>query len=385
MDRERDTIAETRAETDARLDAERSITDAATDRVAAAALRALDALIARDRILADERLSTFRASADRTLARERSESVARESSVAVERYVADEGKRAEREITDALLEDERQRSDAGVQADRKERKEGRLQIEGLRNLTDDGISNERAGTDDALDEATGALADARSEQAHRREVLGMVTHDLRDPLCVIALNAQSIMNLSTEASVREAAQDVTRAAARMGRLVSDLLEVARIESGTLRLIRREHDARALVTELLHLYGPLFAERGMILTGEEAGAPVIATFDHDRIAQVLSNLLGNAMKFARPRGTVGIRVASRPEEIELAVQDDGPGVRPEALPHVFERFWQSDGNERRGLGLGLYICEKIVEAHGGRIWVESTYGSGATFRFTLPVG
>ena len=209
-------IAESRAETDERLGAERGVTDAATDRAAAAALRALDALIARDRILADLRLTTFRETADRTLAHERSESGARESSVAVERYVADEGKRAEREITDALLESERQRSDADLHADRQERTAERLRIEGLRNLTDDGISNERTGTDDLLDEATSALADARTEQTHRREVLGMVTHDLRNSLCVIALNAQSIVDISTEPSVREAAQDVTRAAARMG-------------------------------------------------------------------------------------------------------------------------------------------------------------------------
>jgi signal transduction histidine kinase len=112
--------------------------------------------------------------------------------------------------------------------------------------------------------------------------------------------------------------------------------------------------------------------------------VVASFDHDRIIQVLSNLLANAMKFTPANGTVDLHVEQRTDQVELVLRDDGPGIAATALPHIFKRFWQIDSSGRRGLGLGLHICEEIVAAHGGRIWVESELGRGTTFRFTLPL-
>jgi chemotaxis family two-component system sensor kinase Cph1 len=100
--------------------------------------------------------------------------------------------------------------------------------------------------------------------------------------------------------------------------------------------------------------------------------------------VLSNLLGNAMKFVPSGGTATLRVVRREAEIEFLLSDSGPGIYRDQLPHVFERFWQVESNSRRGLGLGLYICKQLVEAHGGHISVESEVGKGATFRFTLPI-
>jgi signal transduction histidine kinase len=114
-------------------------------------------------------------------------------------------------------------------------------------------------------------------------------------------------------------------------------------------------------------------------------PAMIAFDHDRIVQVLSNLLSNAMKFTQAKGTVGLRANWHADCVEFVVSDSGPGIAKDALPHVFERFWQAGTESRDGLGLGLYICKTIVDAHGGRIGVESGRGNGATFRFTLPVG
>jgi signal transduction histidine kinase len=139
----------------------------------------------------------------------------------------------------------------------------------------------------------------------------------------------------------------------------------------------------LVDEVLKSYRPLFAARGVTLATEAPDVPLIASFDYDRIVQVLSNLLGNAMKYTPRSGTVVLRVEQGAGQIELTLRDSGTGIRADAVPHIFERFWQLDKEERRGLGLGLYICQVLVEAHGGRIGVESTYGKGATFRFTLP--
>ena len=123
---------------------------------------------------------------------------------------------------------------------------------------------------------------------------------------------------------------------------------------------------------------------MTFVHEPPSTPIAATFDHDRIVQVLSNLLVNAMKFLRPVGGVDLRVVQLAEDTEFVLRDNGPGIPPHDVPFIFERFWKLDSDARRGLGLGLQVCAKIVEAHGGRIWVESALGEGATFRFTLPV-
>jgi signal transduction histidine kinase len=199
------------------------------------------------------------------------------------------------------------------------------------------------------------------------------------------MNAQFIDESTTDPALRETAQEVTRAAVRMDRLLADLLDVARIESGGLTITKRPHDVGAFVLEVVRSYRPLFADRRLIFTAEVPTPDLIASFDHDRIVQVLSNLLGNALKFMRPNGAVALQVKGAAQQVEFVLRDDGPGIAASHLPHLFERFWQLDNNARRGLGLGLFICKEIVEAHGGQISVESVLGKGSTFRFTLPTG
>jgi len=384
MERVREAIKESRAHTDASLGAERASTDTDINPTAAKAQRVLDDVIEHDRLLADERLVKFRHGVDIIRARDRSASAA--VSVETERAVADEGRRVERHAADAFVDQERQRSDAAVNTDRRAHEAQRVRLEARREETDEQLSTERSGTDIAVatfEQTKAALARAEHEQGRRDAVLGMVSHDLRSPLCIIAMNAQFITDEVKDASVGEAAQEITQAAARMERLLADLLDIARIDSGMLRIVRRPHDVGPLVGEVFRSYRPLFADRGMTFTLEAPGAPLLASFDHDRIIQVLSNLLGNAMKFTPRDGTVGLVVERRGAEIEFVLRDSGPGIHPDMLPHVFKRFWQVDANARRGLGLGLYICEQIVNAHGGRIWAESELGNGATFRFTLP--
>jgi signal transduction histidine kinase len=376
-------IAETRAQTDASLVAERADTDSARLLAAAAEVRKLDDLIERDRLVADERLKTFRESADKVIVRDRSGSDKHEVAVALERDVADESKKAERRLADLQLERERQRAER----ERQEHEADRARQESRRHDTDDQLLLERNRADAAvaeLGETQHALADAHSEQERQMDVLGMVTHDLRSPLSVIVLNAQNIAEVTAEASTREDALEVTRAAWRMERLLMDLLDVARIESRTLRIARGEHDVGDFVADVLKSYQPLFAARGMKFSVAVPNPSLVAWFDRDRIVQVLSNLLGNAMKFTPANGTIGLRVQRRNRDVEFELHDSGPGIAANALPHVFERFWQIDRDARRGLGLGLYICKKLVEEHGGRIWVESEFGKGATFRFTLPL-
>jgi signal transduction histidine kinase len=345
METIRRTIAETRAQTDASLVAERADTDSAR-LVATADVRARDDLIEHDRLVADARLKTSRdspiplGSGPRKLETERRE---QEADV-----VRQESRRSD---TDGQLMMERDQADANVSE---------------------------------LDETRHALADAQREQERQMDVLGMVTHDLRSPLSVIVLNAENIAEVTAEASTREGALEMTRAAWRMERLLMDLLDVVRIESRTLRIASGIHDVADFVSEVLRSYRPLFAARGLKFHVAVPNPSLVATFDRDRIVQVLSNLLGNAMKFTPAGGAIDLRVERRDNDVQFEVRDSGRGIDANALPHVFERFWQVDGVARRGLGLGLYICKTIVEEHGGRIWAESTIGQGATFRFTLPL-
>lgn len=387
MDSVLENIAEERAHTDASLGAERAASDGASRQSALRSQQVLDDLIECDRIAADEQLSKFRVTSDRLLAHDRLTSTTCDSALRGERRAADEGKRAERQVMDALVERERHQADAVVEAERQEHEADRLRLDARRLDTDERLSDERTGTDvavAALGQFQSALAKVQDEQARASDVLGMVTHDLRSPLCVITMNAQSIGACTADDYTREAAAEILRASARMERLLSDLLDVARIESATLRIKKRRHDVGSVLAEVRETYGALFSNRGLNFTVEAPAQPVFALFDHDRLIQVLSNLLGNAMKFSTAPGPVALAAAVRGDAIEFTVTDQGPGIHPDALPHVFERFWQIDVQSRRGLGLGLYICRNIVEGHGGRIEAQSELGKGATFRFTLPM-
>jgi signal transduction histidine kinase len=381
-------ILEHRAHTDASLYAERAATDSGEYWAAATAQQVLDDLIERDRILADARLVKFRDSTDSLLAHHRSASPSRNGDgVTQERRIVDRGKKTEREDMDARLRHERQRSDLALETERKDQELHHSRLEVRRQDTNDQLSSERHDSDTAiiaLGHTREALAVSEDQQGHFEDILGMVTHDLRSPLTVIAMNAEAIAHNTQDFSIQKSAHHVTRAAARMERLLADLLDVARIQAGTLRITRRVQRVDELLSEVLKTYGPLFADRGLMFTIDPPPAGSVASLDYDRIVQVLSNLLGNAMKFTLHGGAVTLRVQQRARSVEFSLSDNGPGICPGDLPHIFERFWQLENHARRGLGLGLYICKKIVEAHDGAIMAESELGKGTTLRFTLPV-
>jgi signal transduction histidine kinase len=380
-------VAEGRAYTDASLGAERATSNLDDHARAVSSRRILDDLIERDRIFADIKLSKFRDGSDRTVSRERSDAPSTDPRVFGERDSADQLKKVERDMADATLLRERKRSDIAVETERHEHDALRVDLETLRQATDDRLSSERRGADstsDALGRTRTALIWAQSGNGRGNEVLAMVSHDLRSPLNVISLNTESIIETTLEPSTRGSANSIMRGTARMERLLCDLLDLARIESGTLSIVRRQHDIGALLLEVLRTYEPMFASRSITFTVDMPADSIDAFFDHDRIVQVLSNLLGNAMKFTPGGGTVDLRAEQQAKYVAFALYNDGLGISPSALPYIFERFWQFDSDARRGLGLGLNICRTIVEAHGGQIWAESEVGKGAMFRFTLPV-
>lgn len=381
-------IKEQRAHTDASLGAERATTDTGKHWSEAMAQQMLDDLIERDRILADARLLKLRNTADSLLARDRSASPSTAGGgVAEERRIADQEKKTAREDMDAQVQGERHRADLIVETERKKQEIQRTQIAVRRQDTDEQLSSERHDSDTAviaLADTKKALALAEGQQELYGDILGIVSHDLRSPLTVIAMNAEAIAVSSQEDSTRQAAQRMTRAAARMERLLEDLLDAVRIQSGTLRIRKQQHGIDALLAEILKTYEPLFASRGLAFTVDIPAAALSAYFDYDRIVQVISNLLGNAMKFTPRGGAVALRVQQQAQYIEFSLSDTGPGICPDDLPNIFERFWQIENHARRGLGLGLYICKKIIEAHDGAIAAESEVGKGTTLRFTLPL-
>ncbi|HEX9640852.1 MAG TPA: HAMP domain-containing sensor histidine kinase [Candidatus Krumholzibacteria bacterium] len=370
-----------RVQTDASLGSERAGMGATVDRVQ----RQLADLIARDRILSDERLSRVRESADELLTAERAASPRGSSQLQQERRAADESKYAERYATDGEIAKERQHDDAHEETGRLERALDLAKHEAQRKDTNDCLSAERHDADlttAALQATRSALDGAHEHEARSNEIFSMVTHDLRNPLCVIVANANLIADGVTDPVMRDAAQDVRLAAARMGRLLTDLLNVARIDAGMLRMEKRRHDVRALLSEVLHSYRSLFDGRGVHFAVDVPTTEMFASFDYDRASQLLSNLLGNAMKFTTTGGSVALHAERQTEQLVFVVQDTGSGIDPDALPHLFERFFQRDSNNRRGLGLGLYICRTIAEAHGGTVSVESKLGEGSTFRVSL---
>jgi signal transduction histidine kinase len=224
--------------------------------------------------------------------------------------------------------------------------------------------------------------EARRAIQARDEVLAVVSHDLKNPLESVLLSASLLLRAPDPEQVRRYAEAVRRSGARMDRLVRELLDLSRMEAGQFRVELRPEQLEAIVEEALALLAPVAQERGVALGVAGGPLPQAVPCDRERILQVLSNLVGNALNFAPRGGHVAVRVALSDVEAEVAVADDGPGIPPEDLPHVFDRFWKRRAD---GTGLGLAIVRGIVDAHGGRVRVESRVGGGTTFAFTLPRG
>jgi signal transduction histidine kinase len=220
----------------------------------------------------------------------------------------------------------------------------------------------------------------------REEVLAIVSHDLRNPLSAVSLGA-SLLQMSDSVSDedREQLDTIVVSAKRMNRLIADLLDVTRLEGGKRLPVEL---ARVEVSDILQEAEELFraqagaAQVSMVYHAEENLAPVYA--DRHRVMQVLSNLIGNSMKFTPPGGRIDVGGARRDGEVLFTVADSGPGIPKENLSDIFSPYWQAKRTERMGAGLGLPIAKGIVEAHGGKIWVESNPGTGTQFYFTLPV-
>lgn len=234
----------------------------------------------------------------------------------------------------------------------------------------------------------GQLYEAAADAARLRdELLAAVSHDLKNPLNVILLSASRMRDGGPDAQWvggQPAAEIIHRSAQRMRRLVADLLDIAQLDARQMRLRPAPHDPRALVSEAVAALRPMAIEARVSLDHELGADLPHVRIDADRIQQVLSNLIGNAVKFTRPGGRVCVRARVHEGALEIAVADSGIGIAPEDLPHVFDRFWRARDVRQSGTGLGLCIAKSIVELSGGAISAESEPGVGTVVRVTLPV-
>lgn len=218
----------------------------------------------------------------------------------------------------------------------------------------------------------------------RDRVLGMVAHDLRSLLNAISMSAEVLLDPAfTEAQRQRQARLITRSALRMNRLIQDLLDIARIEADRFSLLREVQDPAALVEEAVEMNASLASARALTMTWKADGAVPLIAADRDRLLQVLSNLIGNAIKFTPEGGRIELDVRAADDGVRFSVSDTGAGISADDLSKLFQAFWQSQSGSLEGAGLGLMIAKGIVEAHGGRIWAESRLGEGTTFYFTVP--
>lgn len=350
-----------RGQTDESLRQERERTDRAlAERHAAEEEADLVVQLAREN--ADAVLTEARAKADQRLD-DALPQAATHATLAEERLLEDEALQDERASADEIL--------------RRERNENARVLSRLlpleREKTDRFLMTERARSDDAL--------------SNRDTFLGLVSHDLRNLLGGIVITAELLATKTSEhedgGQILVATERIQRYAARMNRLIGDLLDVASIDAGKLAVTPAPGDAAALIVEAVDMFQDAASAKGIALRAELPEHPVPAELDHDRMLQVLANTLANAIKFTPPGGSIRVRCEPTGNELRFSVSDTGSGIPGNMLEAIFERFWQVGKNDRRGVGLGLYISRHIVEAHGGRIWAESQLGEGTRICFTLP--
>ena len=219
----------------------------------------------------------------------------------------------------------------------------------------------------------------------RDEVLAIVSHDLRNPLATIKLGAAQLSESEhAEERAPKCVAMIERSVNRMEHLIEDLLDTAAIRAGKLTARPRPVDAVAVVAEALELHEPSAAEKGVVLECRLSAEPLMVLCDRSRVLQLFGNLIGNAIKFSGSGDTITVTGKRTADGALFCVADTGPGVEAHIVPTLFEAYRGTAQKLRRTSGLGLYICKGIVEAHGGRIWVETQLGQGTQFFFTLPL-
>lgn len=231
------------------------------------------------------------------------------------------------------------------------------------------------------------LAEAQQATQTRDQLLAVVSHDLRNSLNAVVVSASTLQLVLTRVKVNDpfvprSVETILRAASQMRQLIADLLDAATIQTGRLSVNLEDHDFSALIREAVELHQALAQEKGVLLTCDLTTDNTTVSLDRGRMMQVVSNLLGNAIKFCRPGDAIKVRLFPEADQICVAVEDNGPGIAAEALQHIFKPHWSGD-LPGKGTGLGLFISRRLIEAHRGTLTAKSLAEGGATFTICLP--
>jgi signal transduction histidine kinase len=279
----------------------------------------------------------------------------------------------QRQHHDDTLREERATADHKLEAQRKVRKLALTDLLAIeRGHTDERLLFERAASDNAV--------------RNRDDFLAVVAHDLRSHLAAVEMTVSYLISRKAAANtgeVADAGKLIQRAIRHMSALTSDLVDLVSIEVGHLKVQADDHEVGSMVDEVMGTFQGLAAKKSISMTPKIGKDLPLVSLDRDRILQVLSNLVGNAIKFTGEGGHISVGAEQTGPDVQFSVADDGCGIPEGIRGKIFERFTQGDRKNRQGLGLGLYIARSIVESHGGGISFESTEGAGTLVRFTLP--
>lgn len=222
----------------------------------------------------------------------------------------------------------------------------------------------------------------------KEDLLEMVTHDLRNPLSAVSMSAELLARRLSSSEdkkpITEFLSQIRHSVDQMSRLIQDVLTSKKIDRGNFSVELRPCDGSKLVKEVIEVMEPIASRKSIRLEKDLSLEAVTVACDKERVRQVLSNLIENAIKFTPSRGTIVVRASQEHHMVQFSIADNGAGISQEDIPHLFSRYYQAKRTAHQGTGLGLSIVKGIIEAHGGKAWVESTLGKGSTFFFTLPI-
>lgn len=364
-----------RKNTDKSLKFERNKTDNYLENESQSIENESDEIVTKNRQVADDKLQDSRARADE--------------------------KRLDADRSIPLLDAERSRSDLARSVARNEEDQIRIEerdqkkqiaealLNSERTDTDKNLLSEREKTDTASASSSVMVIKAEEALSIRDTYLGILSHDLKNPLTAISLSSNVIKRAFLKKDpdlsiINKYLEAIELNVSTMSRMIEDLLEVEQMVNGDLKLNLKTCNINDLIEECKLFFEPIATSKNFEIKVDSSEIELFANIDHDRILQVLSNLVGNAVKYAGTSGVITLSVIKNKDKLVVSVKDEGPGIPLEKLDVIFERFSQLSGEGKKGAGLGLFISRWIIESHKGKIFVNSVIGEGSTFSFTLPV-